>query len=492
MTYALDFENDIFVSYAHIDNRASNWITSLTADLQNLVSEAVGSDVTVWRDVKLTGNDLFDDEITKKVRGSAIFLPIISPRYVQSDSCLKECRAFVSSPNLRIANSSRIHRVNKLPLHQGLAEPPELSPDKTLGFRFFEETEAGQREFDNRAPMPTYPQFWQMAKRLAGAVAKTLMLIRNDPRPRNQKRTVFLADVSSSLRTWREELKRELTGRGHRVAPESALLSEGVFDAALAESAVASASLSIHLFGDTYGAVPEGEERSVPHLEYALAAGRKLRQLVWIPPDTTQPPSDAKMAALLNAIMQGSSQAGPSVEVCKTPFESFKEVVLDEVSQEYIPTGAGTQCKSVYLLCHDDDSSNADLQLLRKHLLDAGYPVNLPVFEAPPEELRMLEEQSFIDNDATVIFYGDAKDSWVDQKRKFLLSALGRIQRGERNRRAVCLRPPSTKSKQLTFGPYAGGKEIPEAKGFSPLFVVGDFEAFSQDKLLPLIDWLAK
>jgi hypothetical protein len=489
------FEDDVFISYAHVDNQASGWVTSLEECLRNKLSELIGTGASIWRDSKLAGNDYFDDVITQRVKKAAVFVAVITPRYVESESCRKEYRAFVSGARgVRIGEKSRIIRVRKTPLPVGTVEPSDLLAAETLSFPFFEEKKGGELiDFENIPNMEGYQQFWNGLKGLARAIDKVLRLLKSDAQPSGGKRTVFLGETTRALAASRDELRREITGRGHHVVPEESLLADGIFDAAAAQELLASSSLAIHLFGGTYGVIPEGQEHSVPHIEYTLVSQRAIPQLVWIAPEPSGgPPVDAKLKALLDQVEQTEPAARMVLEVCKTEFENFKEVVLDALAKDCDPVPTITECKSVYLLCHDADIDSTDLRALKKHLLDAGYPVNLPAFEAPQDELRKIEEKSFLENDATLIYYGNASDSWVEQKRKFLLSALASAQQGAQNRRALCLRPPSTKFKELKFGDFAGGKLLPEAKGFSPLLVVGDFEALSAEKLKPLLEWLSK
>jgi hypothetical protein len=490
------YEWDVFISYAHIDNRASRWVQSLEDVLRNRLAELAGTDVAVWRDPKLDGNDYFDSLISQRVTSSAVFVAVVSPRYVTSEACRSEYHAFVKGQTpVRIAEKSRIARVRKTPLPAGTDEPPELDADQTLGFPFFEEKEGQLIEYENDRTLDGYEKFLAGVKRLAGAIDKVLRLLKSAHRPHGKKQTVFLAETVNALAASRDELKRELIGRGHRVVPDRSLVIDGMFSKAAADQAVGAASLAVHLLGGSYGLIPDTSEHSIPHLEYALAANNGLPQLIWIPPEPAAQKlatPDKKLAALIEQVTHAEAANGRIHDVCRTDFEAFKDVVLDAVAKEQAPISTITEYKSVYLLFHSDDIDSDDLKSIRRHLLEAGYPVNPPVFEAPDGELRQIEAQLILDNDATLIYYGSAKDSWIAQKRQFLLSALGSAQRGSQNRRALYLCPPRTKSKEFTFGDFKGGKPLPEARGFSPLFVVGDCEAFSREKLTPLLSWLSE
>ncbi len=87
-----DFELDIFISYAHLDNEPlsqdpKGWITMLHEDLQKRLRALLGKEAEIWRDNKLEGSDKFDDTISDKLRRSAILISVLSPLYINSEWC---------------------------------------------------------------------------------------------------------------------------------------------------------------------------------------------------------------------------------------------------------------------------------------------------------------------------------------------------------------------------------------------------------------------
>jgi hypothetical protein len=62
------FAKQIFISYSHIDNQPlspeqQGWITRFHRTFQGLLNMRLGRDAAIWRDDKLSGNDVFADEI---------------------------------------------------------------------------------------------------------------------------------------------------------------------------------------------------------------------------------------------------------------------------------------------------------------------------------------------------------------------------------------------------------------------------------------------
>ena len=60
--------NDIFISYAHVDNEAltegqKGWISQFHRTLEIRLRQLLGDNPRIWRDMKLSGTDIFDEKI---------------------------------------------------------------------------------------------------------------------------------------------------------------------------------------------------------------------------------------------------------------------------------------------------------------------------------------------------------------------------------------------------------------------------------------------
>ena len=109
----MHFEQDLFISYAHIDNEPltpeqKGWITKFHASLEALLSMRMGSKARIWRDDKLRGNDVFGPEILEQFTRTAVLVSVITPRYLNSEWCTKEvaefCKRAEQSGGMVIAN----------------------------------------------------------------------------------------------------------------------------------------------------------------------------------------------------------------------------------------------------------------------------------------------------------------------------------------------------------------------------------------------------
>src|SRR5690242_2674685 len=95
----MKFRRHLFISYAHLDNQpvAENdvgWVSRFHASLDAILSMRLGRKAEIWRDERLQGNDVFAQEIISQFPETAALVAVVSPRYVQSEWCLREARSF--------------------------------------------------------------------------------------------------------------------------------------------------------------------------------------------------------------------------------------------------------------------------------------------------------------------------------------------------------------------------------------------------------------
>jgi len=76
------------------------WIDLLHEALDWRLPQLMGGPVKIWRDLKLGGNDVFNETIVIEVANSAILISVISPRYLSSSSCREELDRFFSAASL--------------------------------------------------------------------------------------------------------------------------------------------------------------------------------------------------------------------------------------------------------------------------------------------------------------------------------------------------------------------------------------------------------
>jgi hypothetical protein len=476
------FENDIFISYAHLDDEAvlegqKGWVSSFHRVLEIRVGQLLGEKPRIWRDPKLQGNDYFADTLlAERLPRAAALVSVLSPRYAQSEWCTKElrefCRLSAQTGGIRIADKARIFKVVKTPIPRE-QHPAELAP--LLGYEFFQvEPETGRpRELSLDFGPEAERRFLARVDDLAYDLCQLLGLLRNGraaggtPAPPAPRATVYLAETSFDLRDEREAVQRDLQRGGYTILPDRPLPLVHDELAAFVAGQVARSTLSVHLVGKSYGIVPDGGSDSMVALQNQVAARRGheagLPRLIWLPPGLTV--EEERQKAFVERLRTDPDVA-PGTELLETPIEDLKSAIHGRLSpppKPPMPTQTGL--KSIYLI---SDGPDADaVGPLVDHLFSLGFEVTQPLFDGEEAEVRRDHEESLCACDAVLLFYGTAGEIWLRRKLRELQRApgLGRVQ--PFLARGIYVAPPTTPEKERLRTLEAFVLRAPEA-GFVP------------------------
>ncbi|HEX3231312.1 MAG TPA: TIR domain-containing protein, partial [Pyrinomonadaceae bacterium] len=277
----MPFEKDLFISYAHIDNKPltpeqQGWITRFHASLEALLSMRMGGTARIWRDNKLQGNDVFSDEIVDQFSHTAVFVSVLTPRYLNSEWCNKEvaefCKRAEESGGMVVANKARIFKVLKAPV-DSQESLPQVVRD-VLGYEFFTIEDGAPLELDSAYGEKFAQDYNRKVGKLAWDVSQLLKTMETGAANNGHgeqgpaKPTVYLAECSYDRKQTREILEGELRRHGYTVLPDHELPREEAEYSAAVEGLLKRCRLSVHLVGETYGGVPDGpSQKSVVVLQ---------------------------------------------------------------------------------------------------------------------------------------------------------------------------------------------------------------------------------
>jgi hypothetical protein len=441
----VNFEQNLFISYAHIDDQPltpgeKGWITRFHATLKAILSMRIGREAKIWRDEKLQGNDVFSNEIVAQFKQSAVLVSIVTSRYLNSEWCTREahefCQSALQTGGLVIGNKSRVFKVIKTPVDTQEQLPAPMK--ELLGYEFFTVKDGVPLEFD-----PAYGQEYaqlynQNVAKLAWEVAQLLKTLdaeetasdRNGKNPGGEppgpsKPTVYLAECSYDRKQARELLDGELKRLGYAVLPDKQLPADEAEYVATVNSLLARCALSIHLVGERYGAVPDGPTaKSTSMLQNELAVGRcksgSLKRLIWLPQGTRseQTPQQVFIDALhqdAEAQFGADLIAGDIEELRSAMYDTLKKIEQPEPQQPKRNAAgasgdAGEGRKLIYLIC-DQKDRKASVPL-RKLCRQLGFEVALPAFEGDASEVRATHQQLLASCEAVVVFYGAGDEAW--------------------------------------------------------------------------------
>ncbi len=489
------FENDVFVSYAHIDDQVlaegqTGWIATFHRALQVRLGQLLGKPPKIWRDPKLQGNDVFADKLVDRLPQVAVLVSVLSPRYVKSEWCLRELNEFLRvTEGARIADKLRVFKVVKTPILRDQTPPP-LQP--VLGYEFFTvDSQSGREhelEFSQTLASPEEQRLYLLKlDDLAHDIANLLTMLEGTGAEPTAEATdgakgcVYLAETSSDLKDQRDAIRRELLGNGYTVLPDQPLPFVASECATVVRDQLARCRLSVHMIGRNYGMVPEGATESIVALQHEAAIERsqtgEFCRLIWIPPGVTT--SDQRQQQLLDRV-QSDPRNDSGTDLLKTPIEDFKSVLHvrlnppkpkePKTASESPPrSDAGDAIKRIYLISDRRDAENT--RPLEDFLFGRQYEVILPVFDGDEAQIRQEHEANLTDCDAALIYYGAGNELWLRSKLRELQKIAGYGRTRPMLAKAVYVAAPATPEKarfRTLEAMVIPGSEGPTAAALDP------------------------
>lgn len=469
----MSFDDDVFISYRHQNNESKDdkgkgWVDYFHERLEFQLTEILGYQPKVWRDTRMPGNVYIAGHLHQKLRRTRLTVSILSPGYVNSAWCMGElqefCRLARENGGLEIDGKQRVFKVVKIPVPG--AEPPEVKDQ--VGFPFYMINQATHEleEFGHELGANKDQRYWKRLSSLAWAIRNLLVAMDDQtqtPRPapanafaqaraRAGKGAVYLAETTSDLHEQREEIKSELEQHDYEVLPDKVLpLLSPAYEQAV-EDCLKRATLSVHLLGARYAAVPEGASSNISQMQIDLAIQRRddpaFARLIWMPPDLQA--TDARQQSFIRDLHADSeTQKLADLRVEKlADLKTFLLKKLAPIPQEQkdiaaMQTGNGHGApETVYLVYNADDRDEA--QMAEEYLFDYGYEV------LSSRDWSKQSHESFLKLcDSLLIYHGKGNDGWLNERRADLIHARGLREGKKFHAKAFYLsEPPETEIKK--------------------------------------------
>jgi len=469
------FSTDLFISFTKLDNEPfgdeKGWVDQFVKHLDLRLSQLLGRQLTIFIDTGLQGAEYFSGAIAKQLTETCIFVAIVTPGYVNSEWCREELKQFhrraAETGGVTIGDRSRIFMVQKLPVERE-SLPVELR--NFLGYQFYELDDRGRPQPIGTRSSRGRNQYLHKLEDLAQDIKTMLESVNapaeNAPLPPEvpappPDMTVYLAETTYDLADDRDRVRRELYEHGYQVLPDQSMpLTLPDYQNAVRECLVRS-SLSVHLIGSNYGAIPEGEgDRSVVMLQEELAAERAAADpafscLLWMPPGLQ--PKESRQQAFVERLQ---TIFAPGLEVLQTPLEDLTTRIVEKLSRLRPDAQArgeeDDKRKTIYLIC--DTRDRPWVGPIQDHLLENNFEVNTSIdYEATEEALLDYHRKNLKECDAALIYYGSADEAWLRRNLEDLEKAYGYGREEDWSATAVYIGPPSTEEKQgfrTHFVPY--------------------------------------
>lgn len=431
---AMNFEQHLFISYTHIDNlspdNSEGWVSRFHKYLEANLSQSMGKEAKVWRDDKLRGNDIFANEIVKQFPKTAVLLSLLSPRYLESEWCLKEvdefCKAAEETGGLTIEDKTRVVRamLRKIPPERR-QQLPDILKD-AFGYEFYEVAE-GNREllldprFGSKIGESYLRQIYFLAEDIAALIDKLQRKAGGKPQAEvAPKPTVYLAECSSDLKDDRERIRGELKAHGYKVLPDPLAQLPDSEAAYIAEVGrlLDQCQLSIHLVGQFPGKAPDPGLKSAVQHQNEIAAKKSgegcLRRAIWLPEGThsEKPEQQAFIEALQKeaGLQKGADLVTADLEVLKGVIHTALQELENPQRATSGPASGASRGRFVYLICDKRDRpATMDLRGLLKR---EGFEVEIPLFEGDAATVQQANRDFLTGCDAVILFYGAGDEGW--------------------------------------------------------------------------------
>jgi TIR domain len=493
MAYLPNFDEDVFISYAHNDDDVFTgeqwgWVSRLHQDLEQRVRNYLGTDVRFWRDCDIRNNDDFSKKIFNRLMRTATFLSVLSPSFLQREWCKRELESFTGHAESSIGilvdeERSRIFKVEKMPIERS-ALPPTMQGTKS--YRFYQPDPSQPKRTIELRPLlggEYLRRYFEEMDELAKDIAAMLKGMAQTPaaaaRPgaaaapaaNADRPAVYVAETTSDLDDKLGELRRDLKDRGYLVLPDADLpyRAEGYKDKV--RDCLKRAVLSVHLVGAGYGFVPEGETKSNVWLQHDLAMERgsdpNFLRLIWMPREVAA--ADQRQRDFI-AYLQDDAGAQQGADLLNGNLEELKTVIHDRLAKirrqretarqqpaaapatAAGPAAAAVSQRSpdeplrVYIMCDAADRKSASLVGLRKYLLSEGFEPMLPMQAETEGEALQAHAENLGLCDGCVIFYGQGSPAWFEAKLRDLRKHL-RGRQPPVAAKAIYIAQPSTEHK---------------------------------------------
>jgi hypothetical protein len=424
MAYLSGFGDDIFLTYAHVDDEivsdaGHGWVTEVVKCLKAELARKLGrSDAyAMWVDHELLHSHPVTPQILERVRRSAILVAILSPGYIASDWCRREREAFFSAMRETGERNVFVVETDEIDEADRPAELADFSP-----IRFWSKGSRGgaARVFGWPRPQLNDYEYYGAIKDLAQAIADEMRRLKRQeatatpiaapgqpekpvaPTVTGRNGCVFLAQVTDDLDNERNNVRRFLEQADIRVVPAGMYSQEPAVFRAAVTADIANAQLFVQLLSGIAGKrppdLPEGYIQC--QLQIALDANKPVLQ--WHSPALdAQSVEDEELRAILRR-----------QTVNAEPIEDFKQEIQRRLKQIREPPPP--KARSNAFIFVDMDSTDRPLaedlcEILDRH--GAGYM--LPLETDDPGDYRRDLEDNLSHCDALMVIYGASTTNWV-------------------------------------------------------------------------------
>lgn len=439
-----EFEFDVFVSYAHLDDLRiaeddKGWVTDFYNAVHDRLWQEMRKKPAMWRDLRDLDGRLADSSIAEALQNSAVFLAIVSPAYMESTYCRAEAAEFCGSRHpafdVSVRGLSRVivatsEETSIQALPDQVRNAPAVPFSKT-------DPATGARTRFNKPRRSDPDPYWEGVDRVVRHLAAVLREMQSGATAAAEiagvqtatgsQLPVYLAEATDDLQAERSEiltvLQRGSQRAGKAVGPERSVL-QGVSVRGACRDGLARAAASVHLINATAGRIWGDSGMPLAQLELELALQRpdKPRPLVWVPPDlkpeaAVNPAYREFLTQLKAGTFEVRTPAVRSPEVFNMPFDRFVTQLESRLFPE--PKAVWSEARKsvpggmlVYISYRA--GNRAPVQRLIDRIRRRKYSVAILDHGAANPDLQQRHEANLRYCDGLVVYYGREGAGWAE------------------------------------------------------------------------------
>ncbi|MFT7157661.1 MAG: hypothetical protein ACI8Q1_002683 [Parvicella sp.] len=447
----MELKKEILLCFSEEDNLPiegglKGWVSNFHKFLSTLLSQISreAPEIRLVSDAELSDVDL---------RESLVVIVLSTAALMKNKNFISNLNAqgeeVVKKDLLLIDGVARFFKVHKGPFN----EDDQLSNFSNLiSFDFFMvdpltgEAQEFKRFFGTDAERSYWMKLVDIAYDINHLLSADISIkIKNAAEVIPLEKTVYLASTGVDMVIQRDIIKRELIRHGYRVLPQHTLSKEvGQLESQVRED-LHKCRLSIHLIGEDYGYKPKGSDISVVDIQNKIASNHtyeilehnktsekvnNFSRLIWVSPDLK---NVSERQNIFIEDLKSDAAALEEAEVLQITLQELKAIIREELvtggrfSRGKRDVGISKvgeeKSKIIYLIQDKSDTKNSNV--IKEYLDKSGYKVVSPVYEGDLVDIRYVHQENLRRCDASIIYFGNAKEAWIKTKLQDLLKAPG-------------------------------------------------------------------
>jgi hypothetical protein len=319
MAFVPGRKHDLFLSYKQDE---SAWVETFRKALCEAFANKTGEHLSFWQDKQnIRGSQKWDKEIEQAIRNTAVFLAIVSPRYLGSEWCRNEYMIFLEN-GIDALKVDTFYRLLKVVKNPGTNRDSQDLLDDLEPIRFFAED-------DEEEYPPESPEFKAAIRKAFKSLHEILT------RMSNGRQTLYVAPGGVELISEREKLIWELKDRGYDVR-KGALLGPGFKQRAINDAMEAASHVLL--------LIASGIDESA-RAHFRAAATLKKPVLCWLRPGRDREKTVDEIHETAELPVGSEILGGNSIrELIPQLFERLKQE-----REEAMPVASARGAKELYL-----------------------------------------------------------------------------------------------------------------------------------------------